>query len=397
MEKLFKKIIYSNNLLLMPIFYILVLLSYVYKFFIVKKRKKGYKAKFTENFIISIGNITFGGTGKTPLTIFLAKELAKRYKVSIIMRGYKGEYKNPHLVNVDNDSVDKVGDEAILISASTGLPVIISRNRAAGIRFANRSIKPDIIILDDAFQHFAVKRDINIVLIDYNNPFGNGRLLPAGILREPVAALKDADYVLITKYEKETKGAVGISDLIAQVKRVNSKAKIFKTGYMLDSIYLNGKRENIKKYVNRKIISVSGIGNPQYFEFMVKKYFKPTQFTSLRFSDHIHYKKNKIQKILKLMNGYEFVTGINRLSFPRRRESHKSINMSQNRDSCIRRNDRKVIYQSKREIPEFVVTTEKDYVKLKKFNIQPLLVMKIKFNIINKNFLQSIINDIKNN
>ncbi len=354
MEKLFKKIIFNTkkNILFSLIFSVLLGLSFIYKIIITTKRKRGYKLEAGDSFIISIGNLTTGGTGKTPFAIFLANKLAKKYKVCIILRGYKSRYnKKPFLIkNLYKYSAIQLGDEPLLIAQETKLPVIISKKRIDGIKYAKKKIKPQIIILDDAFQHFQLKRNINIVLIDYFNPFGNKYLLPAGILREPIDALKDADYVIITKYEKIVKKEYSFKKLKSIIKSINPNTKLFASNFILSELRINNRKVNLKKYLHKKVLIISGIANPEYFEFLVKRYLKPKKIFSLTFPDHHYYRKKDIELI---------------------------INESQKYD--------------------IIITTEKDYIKLKKFNI-PIFVFKIKFNFQNeKEFLKAIANEIKKN
>lgn len=152
--------------------------------------------------IISIGNITIGGTGKTPVTIFLAEFFRKNgKKVAILSRGYKGSAKGASIVSDGNEvllSPAESGDEPYLMAVRLkGIPVVTSADRLRGGEFIIERFSPDIIILDDAFQHIRLKRDVNIVLLDSIEGFGAGYLLPRGILREPVSALKRADFALV--------------------------------------------------------------------------------------------------------------------------------------------------------------------------------------------------------
>lgn len=152
--------------------------------------------------VISVGNITVGGTGKTPVAILLAGLIRKEGgKAVILSRGYKRKSKGLVLVS-DYDSilatVFEAGDEPYLMARRLpGVPVVVSSDRAAAGRFACERFKPDYIILDDGFQHARVFRDVNIMLIDADVGFGNGHLLPAGILREPVAGAARANFIMV--------------------------------------------------------------------------------------------------------------------------------------------------------------------------------------------------------
>jgi tetraacyldisaccharide 4'-kinase len=146
--------------------------------------------------VIIVGNITVGGSGKTPLTIALASELARRgWRPGIVSRGYRAKNSAPRAVGVDDDP-DAVGDEPLLL-ARTGLPVWIGANRPAAARaLLAAHADCDLIIADDGLQHYALARDIEIAVIDARRGLGNGLPLPAGPLREPAARLAEMDAVV---------------------------------------------------------------------------------------------------------------------------------------------------------------------------------------------------------
>jgi len=155
--------------------------------------------------VISIGNITVGGTGKTPMTIHVA-ELVKRlgYKVVVISRGYKGLAEKTGGIVSDGKTIfmeaDKAGDEPFMIANRLkNVPVVVGKNRFNAGMTALNSFKPDVIVLDDAYQHLRLKRDIDLVLLDNICPFGNYHLLPRGTLREPPSALMRGDAFILTR------------------------------------------------------------------------------------------------------------------------------------------------------------------------------------------------------
>ena len=163
------------------------------------------KPKKLPCFVISIGNLTVGGTGKTPMTIYMAKLLKSLgYKVAIISRGYKGGadktggiVSNGHTIFMEPE---KAGDEPFMMAAKLeNIPVVVGQNRYKAGWLAIKEFNPDVIVLDDAFQHLNLKRDIDIVLLDCGRPFGNAHLLPRGILREPISALKRSDAFVLTR------------------------------------------------------------------------------------------------------------------------------------------------------------------------------------------------------
>jgi tetraacyldisaccharide 4'-kinase len=152
---------------------------------------------------ISVGNIVVGGGGKTPLTMWLAEKLmASGVRVAILTRGYGRVHGGFRLVE-PGDSWQSVGDEpALMASKISGLTIAVSKNRyKAAIKVLERC-EVDLFLLDDGFQHYALKRDLDIVVIDGRKRFGSGRVLPAGILREPVSSLKKADLIVVTRTQR---------------------------------------------------------------------------------------------------------------------------------------------------------------------------------------------------
>ena len=155
--------------------------------------------------VISIGNLTVGGTGKTPMTIKVAKIVrGLGYKVAIISRGYKGGAEKTGGIVSDGRKIfmgpEKAGDEPFMMAAKVkNIPVVVGQNRYKAGWLAIKEFDPDVIVLDDAFQHLNLKRDIDIVLLDCGCPFGNTHLLPRGILREPISALKRSDAFVLTR------------------------------------------------------------------------------------------------------------------------------------------------------------------------------------------------------
>lgn len=154
--------------------------------------------------VISVGNITVGGTGKTPMVIYLANLLKEKgFHPAVLSRGYKGKTKAPINVVSDGNRIfmkaEDCGDEPLLIAKSVnGVPVLTGPKRVLTGRVAMEQFGADILILDDAYQHRQLARDIDIVLVNAGRPLGNGFPLPAGPLREPPSSLKRADFIIRT-------------------------------------------------------------------------------------------------------------------------------------------------------------------------------------------------------
>ena len=158
--------------------------------------------------VVSIGNLIAGGTGKTPMTIRVAQMIRDMgYRVVVLSRGYRGRMEKTGGVVSDGETISKgpedAGDEPYLMARIlTGIPVVVGQRRYEAGMMAVKRFKPDVIVLDDAFQHLRLKRDLNLVLLDSRSPFGNGHILPRGLLREPLSALRRAHAVVYTRSER---------------------------------------------------------------------------------------------------------------------------------------------------------------------------------------------------
>src|SRR6185436_9285381 len=156
--------------------------------------------------VISVGNLTTGGTGKTPLVQLIAKHLAQKgRRVCILTRGYGREDTSKRVVVSDGNNVlaevAQSGDEPLMLAEKLKgkAAVICDVDRVSGAHWAKENLASDVFVLDDGFQNLRTARDLNIAVIDATNPWGNKRVLPAGILREPISSLRRADCVLVTR------------------------------------------------------------------------------------------------------------------------------------------------------------------------------------------------------
>lgn len=220
--------------------------------------------------IIVVGNITVGGTGKTPLVIALANFLQSQgYCPAIISRGYKGSNTLPRLVTADSDP-KIVGDEAVLLARHVHCPLVVSPHRVAGVHFLRQKTRCDIVLSDDGLQHLALGRAIEIVVIDGSRGLGNGLLLPAGPLRESKDRLNTVDFCVVNQSDV---GQTITNQFTMQLKPhgfINLK----------NHIQINMPKE----FIGKKLHAVAGIGAPERFFRMLQKL--GITFTPHAFSDH---------------------------------------------------------------------------------------------------------------
>ncbi len=202
--------------------------------------------------VVVVGNLTVGGTGKTPLVIWLASRLVARgVRVGIASRGYRGAGGPARLVTADDDA-NSAGDEAILLHRRLAQPVAIAARRADAVRLLEPMC--DLILADDGLQHYALKRDLEIAVIDGSRGLGNGRLLPAGPLRETRARLKEVDAVVVNGGGFEWPGAVSM--------RLIPVAVIALDG---------GERRPIAAFAGRHVRAIAAIGHPARFFAMLSE------------------------------------------------------------------------------------------------------------------------------
>lgn len=224
--------------------------------------------------VIVIGNITVGGTGKTPVVIALAAFLkSKGYAPGIVSRGYKGKCRLPELVNAGSDP-NHVGDEAVLLAKRTGCPVVVCPNRVAAVTWLLKHESCDIVLSDDGLQHLALGRDFEIVVIDGQRLFGNGFLLPAGPLREPKKRLKTVQCCVINNGSKVNSFFLKPTFLMSLEP---GSCVNLKTGKTLT-------QEVFKEQSNKNLYVCAGIGNPDRFFQMLRS--KGFVFQEHAFPDH---------------------------------------------------------------------------------------------------------------
>jgi len=228
--------------------------------------------------VIIVGNITVGGTGKTPLTAWLVESLKRHgLRPGIISRGYKGKASDwPQQVRSDS-SPELVGDEAVLLAQQCHCPVVVDPQRIRAGRALLAQTPCDIIIADDGLQHYRLARDIEIVVVDGVRRFGNGRYLPAGPLREPMSRLDEVDYIVVNDGATQA-GEFGMNVQAGQLRRVNNPSVAIDAATMAALGPAHG---------------VAGIGNPQRFFALLSAMGFDT--IDHQFPDHFAYRESDIR------------------------------------------------------------------------------------------------------
>lgn len=247
--------------------------------------------------VLVVGNIFLGGTGKTPLTIFLLRALQQAgYKPGVISRGYGTDNANNFVRHVSNNSIPGlVGDEPLLIVHRTQCPVVVGRDRAAA-GHALLAAHPDVnvIISDDGLQHYALQRDIEIVLFDTRGG-GNGYLLPAGPLREPMT--RKSDFVVLNATQNEFP-ALSQSLLKAMNVQASHFACMQLIGQMAERLSDRSEKIPLSTLINHKdktITAVAGIGNPARFFAMLRN--AGLSFQEVALPDHYDFAADSFDHI----------------------------------------------------------------------------------------------------
>lgn len=261
--------------------------------------------------VISVGNVTVGGTGKTPVVEILARTLKEEGRnVAILSRGYRkkekpflqrlfgGEAMAPPRVVSNGERVlldsELSGDEPFMLASNLpGVAVLVDKNRVKAGRYAIRHFGCDVLILDDGFQYMKLKHSHEIVLVDSTNPFGNGHLLPRGILREPAANIRRADFIFITKSDGHTEA------LRARLRRMNDRAEIAECRHR-PRYYKNaftGEVLPLEAVSGMKVVTLAGIAAPMSFENAVSG-MGARILARERYPDHFRYRAQDIIDVI---------------------------------------------------------------------------------------------------
>ncbi len=278
---------------------VILIRAILYKYRIFRSEKVPLK-------IISVGNLTLGGTGKTPFVIGLVKILKESLNkdAAVLIRGYGWDEQN------------------MLRNSLPDVPVLVGEDRVASAHRAIRLYGSSVAILDDGFQYWELERDLNIVLIDSRDPFGNGNLFPRGVLREPKSAIKRADIVVFSKINKKKYDMTAAKE---ELKNINDDL-IFLEAFHQPKYFYNArlrKQFDLSHVSDKRVVLLSSIGDPAYFEETVSD-LGAKVVEHVVYGDHYNYKAKDAQHIMDRFNERSF---------------------------------------------DFIVTTEKDAVKLRRMSI----------------------------
>ena len=307
----------------------LALFSFLYDLgvrFRLKAYEKGiFRRKSLPGFVVSVGNITAGGTGKTPAVAMLAKwALNEGHRVAILSKGYGGRYKQEVLEVSDGNRIyadsQTAGDEPVLLArAGSGSPVIISKNRYMAGMYAYEKFGSDFFILDDGFQHLGLERDLDLALIDSYDPFGNTHLLPWGPLREPLSQLGRADCLILTRFSRvesaerrgqgaERKAIHHVSDAIgspqetlAFLKERFPSTPVFRADHIPDRVVFpfSGESHSPEFLIGKRVLAFAGIANPEQFqESLTELGADVVQFMGFR--DHYSFDEDEIRELIQM-------------------------------------------------------------------------------------------------
>ena len=279
--------------------------------------------------VVVVGNLTVGGTGKTPVVEKMARVMASHgRKVAILSRGYKSK-KEPLLRRIlrwlnlasrpaprivsDGKNVllgaEIAGDEPYMLArnlVSCGVCVVVDRDRVYAGEYAIRHFGVDVIILDDGMQYLPLRGSINLLLVAKTNPFGNGNLLPRGILREPVEHLKRGSYIFLTKSDGNPNPA-----LVERIRKYNPDAEIIECTHQpkrLCAVFGDMPDIELGEMRGRRVATFSGIATPDKFEEFVRRYGARIAYNR-RFSDHHRFSEKDLDEVFEgaRLAGAEFI------------------------------------------------------------------------------------------
>jgi tetraacyldisaccharide 4'-kinase len=303
LEKVFNRIAYSketgvlDKIIFSPFYLLSILYGAAVRIRLALYSSGLFKVREIGCKVISVGNITVGGTGKTPTVEFIARNLKEKgLKVAILSRGYGRKSKGIDIVSDGQQLLlgpGEAGDEPYMLAKRLRtVPVLVGADRHELGRYALQRFPLDVIILDDGFQHIRLKRDLDILLVDGEKGFGNAHLLPRGPLREPLSGMKRADIFLITKASSDTGR---IADSIMDRR---PEAAVFKSSYRPESLVSlrDGAKRGLDTISGHRVMALSAIANPSYFKTILSS-LGCTLVSEVSFPDHYSYAAKDLEEI----------------------------------------------------------------------------------------------------
>ena len=254
--------------------------------------------------VISVGNLTVGGSGKSPMTALIAETLSRRgRRPGIVSRGYGGSYAGPAAIVSEGSGplldAAAVGDEPVMLARQLpGVPIVVSRRRVDGGRLAMERFGCRSLVLDDGYQHRALARDLDLLLLDGPEPFGDGRMLPAGRLREPVAAMARAGALVITRADRASSESL---EAIRRAARAHCPtAPVYHATYALAGLVNHAGREagSLDRLRGARAVCFAGIARPERF-FQDVASSGATVADSFPFPDHHPYTAAQLDEIAR--------------------------------------------------------------------------------------------------
>jgi len=226
--------------------------------------------------VIVVGNITLGGTGKSPLIEYLVKFLQQQgYKPGVISRGYRAKSENYPLTVTKNTAVAAAGDEAVMLARNLNIPIVVDPNRPRAAKELLQHNECDVILSDDGLQHYWLGRDIEIAVVDGSRRLGNRQCLPAGVLREPVSRLQTVDFIVTNGVAAENE--YGMQIMPAEINNLVEPSKLYPQAQLQQT----------------QFHAVTGIGNPQrFFDMLTGLGIRHIPHC---FPDHYKYKKQDLE------------------------------------------------------------------------------------------------------
>ncbi|MBI4746277.1 MAG: tetraacyldisaccharide 4'-kinase [Deltaproteobacteria bacterium] len=315
MEKVFNRVAYGketgvlDKIVFSPFYLLSILYGAAVRIRLALYSSGLFKVRETGCKVVSVGNITVGGTGKTPTVEFIARNLKEKgLKVAILSRGYRRTGKGIGVVSDGHQLLlgpEEAGDEPYMLARRLKtVPVLVGADRYELGRYALERFPLDVIVLDDGFQHIRLKRDLDILLVDGEKGFGNAHLLPRGPLREPLSGMKRAAIFLITKAFSDT-GRIADSIMDKQ-----PEAAVFKSSYRPESVIslIDGAKRGLDAISGHRVTALSAIANPSSFINLLSS-LDCALVSEVSFPDHYSYAAKDLEEIEKNAKaaGAEFI------------------------------------------------------------------------------------------